>query len=249
FFKEQHGIGHLLGGWAISGSYVYASGQPFTPRQGGVFAATNSNSTPNGNYFDTNWANAFVGDPARPFYGNRSAANTSVGIYCGDLTNLLGVNCVGLFGANGATQLLSWNALNAPQACDPRGFLRGGVCTTANFVAITTNDVKYIINMHTAQKVFGTPFGNVARNPEIDAPSNRLDMTIRKNWKLSERMTFETRMTATNALNHFNYGSIDPNMEDAGLGQIASLFGVGFNKPAQTAANGRVVSLSGNFRF
>jgi hypothetical protein len=246
FFKEQHGIGHLLGGWAISGSYVYASGQPFTPRQGAVFASVNSNVLPNGNYFDTNWANAFVGDPARPFYGNRSAPNNTVGIYCGDLRSLFGAS-LAAFCPTGGNVLLSWNALNAPTSVDPRGCLRGVAACT--FVPITTNDVKYIINMHTAQTVFGTPFGNVPRNPEVDAPSNRLDMTIRKNWKLSERMTFETRMTATNALNHFNYGSIDSSMEDAGLGSIASLFGVGFNKPAQTAANGRVVSLSGNFRF
>jgi hypothetical protein len=254
FFKEQHGIGHLLGGWAISGSYVYASGQPFTPRQGAVFTAINSNVQPNGNYFDTSWANAFVGDPARPFYGNRSAPNNTVGIYCGDLAFLfIGTaatpGAVSTFCApsGGNNALLSLNALNAPAASDPRGCLRGGA--TCPLTVVTTNDVKYIINMRTAQKIFGTPFGNVARNPEIDAPSNRLDMTIRKNWKLSERMTFETRMTATNALNHFNYSSIDSSMEDAGLGGIASLFGVGFNKPAQTAANGRVVSLSGNFRF
>ncbi len=255
FFKEQHGIGHLLGGWGLSASYVYASGQPFSARQGAVFSSINSNFQPNGNYFDTNWANAFVGDPARPFYGNRSAPNNSVGIYCGDFAatapslGLAGFNCTTLFGANGNNQLLSFNALNAAQPSDPRGCIRG--LATCPVVAITTNDVKYIINMHTAQTVFGTPFGNVARNSEVDAPSNRLDLTVRKNWKLGERVNFETRVTATNALNHFNYGSIDSSMEDAGLTQSSSpsLFGLGFNNPAQTGANGRVVSLSGTLRF
>jgi hypothetical protein len=103
--------------------------------------------------------------------------------------------------------------------------------------------------MRTAQTIFGTPFGNVARNPLVDAPSNRLDASIFKNIKLGERGNFEMRMTATNALNHFNYTSIDPNMEDAGLGTAPSLFGVGFNNPAQTTANGRVVSISGRFTF
>ena len=121
---------------------------------------------------------------------------------------------------------------------------------TLNLVPITTNDARFIINMHTAQTVFGTPFGNVPRNPLVDAPSNRLDATIFKNIKMGERGNFEMRMTATNALNHFNYSSIDPNMEDAGLGTgITSLFGVGFNNPAQTTANGRVVSISGKFTF
>jgi hypothetical protein len=251
FFKEEHGLlGHVLGGWAVSGSYVYGSGQPFTPRQGGVFGGVNSRLSANGNYFDTNFVNAFVGDAARPFYGNVNASASTVGIFCGDLVSLLGTastNCAS-FGA-GNNQLLSFNALNAPQGCDPRGFLRGGACTTLNLVPITTTDVRYIINMHTAQKVFGTPFGNVPRNPLVDAPSNRLDATIFKNIKMGERGNFEMRMTATNALNHFNYSSIDPNMEDAGLGTAPSLFGVGFNNPAQTTANGRVVSISGKFTF
>jgi hypothetical protein len=57
-------------------------------------------------------------------------------------------------------------------------------------------------------------------------------------------------MSATNALNHFNFGSIDPNMEDAGLTQSdIRLFGAGFGLPSQTAANGRVVSISGRFTF
>ncbi len=33
-FKEQHGfVGHILGGWGVSGNYVIASGQPYTPSQ------------------------------------------------------------------------------------------------------------------------------------------------------------------------------------------------------------------------
>jgi hypothetical protein len=254
FFKEQHGLlGHALGGWALSGSYVYGSGQPFTPRQGGVFGGVNSRLAATGNYFDTNYANAFVGDPARPFYGNRSAAPTSVGIYCGDLVSLLGGAAVPCATIGGNTQLLSFNALNAPQSCDPRGFLRGtgtATCPVAlNLVPLTTNDVRFIINMHTAQSVFGTPFGNVARNPLVDAPSNRLDASIFKNMKLGEHSNFEMRMSAVNALNHFNYSSIDPNMEDAGLGTAPSLFGAGFNNPAQTTATGRVVSVSGRITF
>jgi hypothetical protein len=104
--------------------------------------------------------------------------------------------------------------------------------------------------MHTAQNVFGTPFCNVARNPLVDAPSNRLDASIFKNIKMGERSNFELRMTAVNALNHFNFGSIDPNMEDAGINPgFTSNFGIGFDQPAQTAANGRVVSISGRITF
>src|SRR5215467_5374551 len=110
FFKEQHGLlGHILGGWALSGSYVYGSGQPFTPRQGGVFTNVNSKVAATGNYFDTNYATAFVGDPARPFYGNRSADPSKVGIFCGDLVSLLGATAVPCATIGGNTQLLSMN--------------------------------------------------------------------------------------------------------------------------------------------
>jgi hypothetical protein len=255
FFKEQHGlVGHVLGGWALSGAYVWGSGQPFTPRQGGVFTNVNSRINANGNYFDTNYARAFVGDPARPFYGNINAPATSVGIYCGDLGQLFGAVSPAQIGAfcsgftTGAFQLLSFNALNAPTSVSPLGCLRGaGTCP---LTPTTANDVRYIINMHTAQNVFGTPFGNVARNPLVDAPSNRLDASIFKNIKMGERSNFELRMTAVNALNHFNFGSIDPNMEDAGINPgFTSNFGIGFDQPAQTAANGRVVSISGRITF
>jgi hypothetical protein len=77
-----------------------------------------------------------------------------------------------------------------------------------------------------------------------------LDASIYKNIKIGERSNFEMRMTATNALNHFNFNSIDPTVEDAGLTQSdIRLFGVGFGKPSQTSANGRVVSISGRFTF
>jgi hypothetical protein len=231
---------------------VYGSGQPYTPSQGNVFAAINSATAANGNYFDTAYVGNFVGDSARPFYGNKNAPATSVGIFCGDVRSLFGISA-----ANAATfcapfggvgQLISFNAFNAPAAADPRGCLRGNA--TCTLVPVNLSDVRYIINMHTAQTIFGTPFGNVARNVLTDATSNRLDASIFKNIKMGERNNFELRMSATNALNHFNFGSIDPNMEDAGLTQSdIRLFGAGFGLPSQTAANGRVVSISGRFTF
>ena len=63
-------VGHVLGGWAFSGAYVYGSGQPFTPRPRQRFWWSQFKTLANGNYFDTNYVNAFVGDAARPFYGN-----------------------------------------------------------------------------------------------------------------------------------------------------------------------------------
>jgi len=246
FFKEQHGLmGHILGGWAFSAAYVYGSGQPYTPQQG--LLGSLSFAGAGGNYFDSGYANAFIGDPARMFLGSASAPATSVGIFAGD-ARTLGLISAAQLTALGPNTLLSMNAFNAPQAGDDRGCIRSA--DPCNPTVVTNNDVRFIMNGRTAQGIFGTPFGNTARNILSDAPSNRLDASIFKNIRMGEHTNFEMRMTATNALNHFNFGSIDPVVEDAGLTQgDTRLFGVGFGLPSQTNANGRVVSLSGRFTF
>jgi hypothetical protein len=253
FFKEQHGwIGHILGGWAVSGSYILASGQGYTPQQGLAEAA----NTALGNYYDVGFVGAFVGiDTARPFYGNRNAPAGNVGIYAGDacLTLVAAANrpagpnqspiC-----ATPATQLISYNALNLVNSATFGGCVAAAPTVAAQGACIspvTTNDVRFIINARTAQSIFGTPFGNVPRNALTDAISNRLDASIFKNIRLGERSNFEMHVTATNALNHWNYINVDPNLEDAGQKVLFS----GFADPSLTGANGRVVSISGRFTF
>jgi len=256
FFKEQHGfVGHVLGGWSFSGSYILASGQGYTPQQGLAEAA----NTALGNYYDLGYVGGFVGiDTARPFFGSASAPAGNVGIFAGDacLTLIASANRPGGTGnlspicALPTTQLISYNSLNLPAsgsvgAClaqFPNAVIAGqAACITP----VTNANVRFIINARTAQSVFGTPFGNVPRNPLVDAISNRLDASLWKTLKLGERSNFEMRMTATNALNHFNFNSVDPNLEDAGM----QLFGAGFANPAATSANGRVVSISGRLTF
>jgi hypothetical protein len=268
FFKEQHGfVGHVLGGWAFSAAYVFGSGQPYTVSQGNILGQTSFTGA-GSDYFDAGYSNAFVGDPAHLFYGNRNAPANTVGAYLGDMCAAAtpagpgpsfpsspyraslfgGAACITALATFGPNQLMSVNALNDPTLTgDPRGCVRSSV--NCPFVPITTNDVRYIVNGRTAEKIFGTPFGNVARNSLVDAPSNRLDASIFKNIKMGERGNFEMRMSATNALNHFNFGSIDPNIEDAGLGKDIRVFGAGFGDPSKTGANGRVVSISGRFTF
>lgn len=260
FFREQHGfIGHVLGGWSLSADYVLASGQPYTPAQGGeslgidclnVSCGPTFNSivplglrderNPFGDVFDSGFVNAFVTDSARPFLGNPNAADNTVGIFAADacvwgaLGFLPGVSttsartAVCTFANANPTTLLSANQLN-------KGTIAG----------ITTNDVKFIINARTSEQVFGTPFGNVARNPLRDAKSNLANASIYKNIKLGERANFEMHLTMNNAFNHFNFTSIDPNMEDAGIG----LFGRDFANPAITTAAGRVVWIGGKISF
>src|SRR6185312_8041337 len=91
FFKEQHGLaGHILGGWGLSGNYILASGQRYTPQQ--LFAA---NAFANGNYYDIGFLGAFNSgvDTARPFLGNINAPATAVGAFAPDDCNVFGTGC------------------------------------------------------------------------------------------------------------------------------------------------------------
>ncbi|HZQ47232.1 MAG TPA: hypothetical protein VFC07_09480, partial [Verrucomicrobiae bacterium] len=254
FFKEQHGfVGHVLGGWGISGTYILASGQPYTPVQIGEALAT----TPFGNVYDSAFVASFGGgaDSARPFIGSANAPITSVGIFASDV-------CRAFFGitpANNAAlpgicntaitpanALLSLNSLNINPANPQGGFLTGpGTKPGQAPVIVTQNDVRFIINGGAAQQMFGTPFGNAPRNGFTDAIQNTANLSVIKNFRLSERMNFELRATAVNVLNHFNFGGIDPVLEDAGR----TGNGTGFGDPSLTNAAGRTMFFGGRFTF
>jgi len=222
FFKEQHGVvGHLLGGWGFSAGYQLGSGQPYTPLQ--IVEATLTG----GNFYDSAFTSAFFGgvEPARPFLGSNSAPVTQVGIFCGDAATLFGVSCASV----GNSALISLNQLNV----------------TGSVVAVNSNQVRFIENTKIAQQMFGTPFGNVARNTVRDAITNVMDASVFKSFKITEHTNFQIRMTALNALNHFNFVTVDPALLDAGN----SANGNGFGDPSLTNAGGRIVYVGGRFTF
>ncbi len=232
FFKEQHGfVGHMLGGWALSGTYIIASGQRYTPVQ--AFTATFSNpgatggSNAPGDYYDIAfWGNFFGVEPARPFLGNLNAPSTAVGIFAGDACSVFG------FCATAATnpnQILSLNQLN----------------TTGNEVAVNKNDVRFIMNGFQAQQFFGTPFGNTPRGVAQDALTNVGNFTVTKMLKLGERATFEFRASMLNVFNHPNFGSVDPILEDAGGPTVP----FGFGDPTITGSTPRTIYFGGTVRF
>jgi hypothetical protein len=245
FFREQHGaIGHLLGGWTISADYLLVSGQPFTPLQGSLFGPI-AQGTGTANFYDAAFNNAFVGaDTARPFFGNRNAPNNSVGIFAGDACLFFGLAC-----SSATTQLISFNAFNAPVGLPNSGTFPGCLRGTAAcpIVNVTNNDVRFIINGRTAQSVFGSPFGNVGRNVLTDAISNIGNASIYKTIKIGERVSFEMHATALNVFNHFNFTNVDANVEDSGL---TSVFGAGFAQPPiSSGAAGRTFFVGGKISF
>jgi len=227
FFKGQHGIvGHVLGGWGISANYLLASGQRYTPLQGGAEAALSAAS----NNYDFAWLAANVGfDLARPFVGNLNAPASSVGIFAGDA----GIGTVS------PTALVSLNDLNA---------------ATPQVTTVTSSQVRYIINAATSQSIFGTPFG-ARRNLSQDAPTNIANLALFKNVKLNERASVEFNATFQNVFNHPNFQSIDPFIENAGIPKDQQLPFVGFGDPSVTndvtgnALGNRIVRFGLTFRF
>jgi len=213
FFKEQHGFtGHVLGGWGLSANYFLQSGQRYTPSQVTGLAA----ATATGDFYDNAFLGAFVGtDTARPFLGNLSAPDTSVGIFGGDACALFAVTGTeAICSAGLANQLLSVNAINQT---GPDG----------TPVLVTNNQVRFIMNGGTAQSIFGTPFGNMPRNVAQDAISNIANVSVSKLFRLNERASFEFRTSFVNVLNHPNYTSVDPFVEDAGANPKAPFNGFG----------------------
>jgi carboxypeptidase family protein len=241
FFKEQRGlVGHILGGWTIASDYILGTGQNYTPAQNGEsFLAGNAF----GDVYDSGFVNAFVGDAARPFYGNINAPEDSVGMFAADACTFR--FSFGGLTAPGRTALCAFSTANPNVLVSVNQLNSGCVGGSCSVTAVTTNDVRFIINSKIAQQTFGTPFGNVPRNPLRDAKSNLANASIYKNFKLGEHANFEMHLTLNNAFNHFNFTSINPNMENAGL----AAFGTQFANPAVTSANGRTVWIGGKVTF
>jgi len=240
FFKEQHGVvGHVLGGWSLTGSYVYNSGQGYTPLQVNFASGTAA-----GDFYDSGFNNNFNNGqaPARPFMGSFSAPADSVGMYAKDACGLFGAAC-GL----AANQLINFNNLNLA-ATNPA--FNGATYTP---VQVTNQQVRYIANTSEAQTIFGTPFGNAPRNIGTDAPLNYVNFSTTKRIKFNERASFEIRFTALNALNHANFATIDPLIETAGLGVFGNSFGrpnlTGDSIPGSNLAASRRFYVGGVFRF
>ena len=233
FFKNQHGmVGHILGGWALSGNYIWSTGQRYTPFQALLEAGFGAPS----NNYDLNWVLSNVGvDTARPFVGSLSAPATSVGIFAGDACSNFGSAC-----ALPATQLIAFDqdVLN-------------GVSAGNN---VQSNQVRYIINSTTSQSVFGTPFG-ARRNLSQDAPINIANVALFKNFKVNERASFEFNAALLNVFNHASFQSIDPTIENAGIPASQQQPFVGFADPSVTndvvgnALGNRVIKVGLTFRF
>ena len=226
FLRQQHGlVGHLLGGWSLSGTYILQSGQAYTPTQEFTNFATYLSQqifvNPNAQQAqDTNFNLAFnngVPDVTRPFVGSLSAPANQVGIYAGDACNAgviigNGWNSQAVCGA-APNALISLNAINAAIAAN-------NPANPPPATPVTKDQVRLIANGFQADSVFGTPFGNAGRNILRDYHTNIGNFSLYKSVKFGERASVQWHMTMNNAFNHPNYGNtipgINPFIENAG---------------------------------
>jgi Carboxypeptidase regulatory-like domain len=225
FFRGQHSyLGHVLGGWGASAGWHLASGQPYTPSQ--IFLAQGSGSP----YIDTAFNSAFAGfgtgdGGIRPFIGSSSAIVTQIGMFAGDACNYAGVGCG--FAAN---QLISLNSINT----NPNDTVG---------VPVTKSSVRLIANGPVADQVFGTPFGNAARNSLRAAKINNVDLSVFKNIKFWERVNLQMHLDATNVFNHTQPNNVDPFIDDAGLNSFETGFGNPQLFPSNTQTSNRIVRI------
>jgi hypothetical protein len=228
FYRGQHGIvGHLAGGWAVSVGYHLSSGQTYTPTQFSLAAFSGSP------YIDTSFNTGFAGNfdgGTRPFIGSMSAPATQVGIYAADACQNFGASpspgaaLVGPGCGLAPTQLISLNAIN-----------QGDTLGTP----LTKSAVRFIANGFQADQIFGTPFGNAARNSLRSSKINNVNMSVFKNIKFWERVNLQMHLDAQNVFNHVQYNNIDPFIDDAGL---VSEF-TGFANPLVQSSPNRTVRI------
>jgi outer membrane receptor protein involved in Fe transport len=122
----------------------------------------------------------------RPFYGNPNADRRLVAINNLDAALLFGAPV-----AASATTLYSMNTAN----------------TTGDWVPVTADQVKYIINgPGSAFYNFHTPYGNVPRNSERGPIFNNFNLSVFKNIQITERVRVQLRGEAFNFFNHPNPG-------------------------------------------
>jgi hypothetical protein len=214
FFRGQHGwVGRVLGGWALSGSYIISSGQPYTPIQYELNYATG------GTAYDTSFDLADVGtyETARPFVLTPSAPVNQVAIYGGDLCTLSS----GAAGCSTPSQLYSWNAFN----------------TTGAAQTVSAKQARFVVNGAYADSVYGEPWGTAARNSLRDAAINQANFQISKDTNVTERVKVRFDAAFQNVFNHPNFASVDPLIEDAGY----TSEGVGFGTPSLFSGGNRLI--------
>ncbi|MDT5122076.1 MAG: hypothetical protein QOC96_1558 [Acidobacteriota bacterium] len=220
WYKGQRGvIGHLLGGYRLSGIFRAGSGRPYQPLE--AFGT-----------YDPSFENAFFGVGAlRPFNGNASAPNGTIAFgfqaVCGVLFG--GPTCndpnavPGNFVVFNTLQSGSQGTWGTSAQALQRARVIYNDFGLANQFGVSLASLE-------AFQLFKTPFGDVGRNTFSGLPFYQVNMALYKTTKLTERTQLEFRVEANNLLNRRNFGVPDAFTEDAYTGlAVGSYQNPGFN--------------------
>ena len=221
--KAQKGaVGHLLGGYQISGVMLLGSGRAYTPLE--AFGT-----------YDPNFENAFFGVGAlRPFNGNSSAP-------IGTIAFGYGAACDILFGGpecdyNGGTAVPGSFIIFNTARPGSRGTVVANAAAATQAARLIYND--FGLNNQFGEPLgaleafnfFKTPFGDVGRNTFFGLPTYTVNLALFKTTRLTERTKLEFRVEAQNLLNRRNFGVPDAFTEDGSTSVGTSTFqNPGFN--------------------
>ncbi|MFY9802268.1 MAG: carboxypeptidase-like regulatory domain-containing protein [Candidatus Acidiferrales bacterium] len=208
FNHREDWMGHLLGGWILSGTYIIQSGQTYTPNQ--LYFGTYSGAVGQDTDFDASFIGSY--ETFRPFLSNPGAPLTSIGVYAGDACSFFGAACT-----LSPDSLIDFTAVN----------------TTGTVTPVTGKQVRFIMNGGEAQSIYGTPWGTAGRNSLRDYHTNVGNFSVIKRFKINDRSHVEFRTDFLNVFNHPNYQSVDPILEDAGYSGAYTGFGI----PQYTPSN------------
>jgi hypothetical protein len=245
-------VGRVLGGWRASAVYTLSSGQAYTAVQfalscnagGDICASSPSDANPYDPAFNAEYA--LPDGSLRPFLGSNNAPVQSVGIFAQDIC---ASDSSGFLCGNSAISpftLISLNQFNngfTGTRLDSSGRVISDSTHPAQVVA--KDQVRFVANTKTAVAFFGSPFGNVGRNTLRDGHTNILNFSAFKITKLSESLTLQLHTDFLNALNHPNYSSVDPFIDDAGFATEAT----GFANPHVFGLSHRTVSFGAKLFF
>lgn len=253
FFKRRGGVvGQVLSGWRAAAVYTLTSGQPYTAVQfaiscnagGDICASSPSAVNPYDPAFDAEYA--LPDGSLRPFLGSNNAPVQSVGVFAKDIcaSDSSGILC-----GNSAISpftLISLNQFNNGFTGTKRDSSGRVISDSTHPAQIVAKDqVRFIANTMTAAAFFGSPFGNAGRNTLRDGHTNLLNFSAFKVTKLSESLTLQLHTDFLNALNHPNYSSVDPFIDDAGRAAEAT----GFANPHLFGFSHRTISFGAKLFF
>jgi hypothetical protein len=196
-FQQQTFLGKLLGGWQVNPIWRYASGQPYT-----VIESLHSDYTDFSIPFDTSLCDpeqVSGSTTCRPILANAKAPIATVGL----CLNAAAADC-------GLVDYYSTPQFSNNPASTP--------------VAVSKQNVHWIVNDLTAAQHYGTPFAGAGRNLQRGDSINTANLALLKDFKIRERITLETRATAYNIMNRQYRGTPGVNIDFGSFSEVGGSF-------------------------